>query len=212
MGYAILAFDGADPSRRAAVRDEHLAVITRWAAEGRLALGVPLFNAAFQPVGSLMVLNVPDETHVKEYIQEEPFAQQGVWARFDAHPFRIAPLPYRPLPQPGAPISASRTHSVTLAWDGTDADAPARRAAARPAHVTRIEPFARNGTLVLGGALLDAQGGMTGSITVTAHVTDAAAEAFWNEDPYMTDGVWRRVQRWGTRMVGLPYQPLPGGA
>ncbi len=212
MGYAILAFDGADPSRRAAVRDAHLAVITRWATEGRLALGVPLFDAAWRPVGSLMVLNVPDETHVKEYIQDEPFAQEGVWARFDAMPFRIAPLPYRALPQPGAPVSATRTHTVTFAWDGTDADAPARRAAVRPAHVARVESSARDGVLALGGAMLDAAGGMVGSITITAHASDAAAEAFWNDDPYMTGGVWQRMQRWGTRMVGLPYQPLPGAA
>lgn len=212
MGYAILAFDGADPSRRAAVREAHLAVITGWAAEGRLALGVPLFNAAFQPMGSLMVLNVPDETHLKEYIQDEPFAHDGVWARFDAHPFRIAPLPYRPLPGPGAPVSASRTHTVTLAWDGSDPDATARRTAARPAHLARIDAFAADGTLLLGGALLDARGGMAGSITVTAHASDAAAAAFWDEDPYTTGGVWRRVRRWGTRIMGLPYRPLPGGA
>lgn len=212
MGYAILAFDGADPSRRAAVREAHLAVITRWAAQGRLALGVPLFDATFRPVGSLMVLNVPDETHLKEYIQDEPFAHEGVWARFDAHPFRIAPLPYRPLPGPGAPVSATRTHTVTLAWDGADADAPARRAGARPAHVARVEGFAADGTLALGGALLDAQGAMRGSIAVTAHASDAAAEAFWDQDPYVQAGVWQRVQRWGTRMAGLPYRPLPGAA
>lgn len=212
MGYAILAFDGADPSRRAAARDAHLAVITRWAADGRLALGVPLFDAAWRPVGSLMVLNVPDETHVKEYIAEEPFAHEGVWARFDALPFRIAPLPYQPLPQPGASASATRTHTITIARDGTDAQAPARRAAARDAHLARVEPAARDGTLALGGALLDTAGGMAGSIAITRHASDRDAEDWWAEDAYTTGGVWRRVERWGTRMVGLPYHPLPGAA
>jgi len=66
MGFAILAFDSTDPSRRAEAIGRHREVITRWAADGRLALGTPLFDAAFQPMGSLMILNVPDETHVKE--------------------------------------------------------------------------------------------------------------------------------------------------
>jgi uncharacterized protein YciI len=212
MGYAILAFDGADPSRRGAVRDAHLAVITRWAADGRLALGVPLFDAAWRPVGSLMVLNVPDETHVKEYIAEEPFAREGVWARFDALPFRIAPLPYHALPQPGASASATRTHTISIARDGTDAEAPARRAAAREAHMARVEAAARDGTLALGGMLLDAKGGVAGSIAITRHASDRDAEDWWAEDSYVTGGVWHSVQRWGTRMVGLPYRKLPGAA
>ena len=47
MGYAIIATDGPDPARRMAVRDRHLEVITRWARDGRLALGVPLFTPDF---------------------------------------------------------------------------------------------------------------------------------------------------------------------
>lgn len=211
MGYAIIAFDSSDPSRRLEARERHLSVITRWAAEGRLALGVPLFNADWKPVGSLMILNVPDETHVKEYIAEEPFAREGVWSRFEALPFTIAALPYRPLPGPGAPVSAIRTHTITLARDGTDPAAPARRAAVRAAHLDRVVPAAQAGLLTLGGALI-AGGAMVGSIAVTAHDSDAAAEAWWAEDPYVTGDVWRSVTRYGTRLAGLPYQPLPGAA
>ena len=211
MGYAILAFDSTDMSRRQQARDRHLAVITRWAQDGRLALGVPLFDAAWHPVGSLMILNVPDETHVKEYIAEEPFAREGVWSRFEALAFTIASLPYRPLPQPGAPVSAGRTHTVTIAQDGTDPGAAGRRAAARPPHLERVTQAAGMGVLALGGALIEG-GRMAGSITVTAHASDAAAEAWWAEDPYVTGGVWHSVTRYGTRMVGLPYAPLPGAA
>ncbi len=211
MGYAILAFDSTDPSRRADARLRHLDVITRWAAEGRLALGVPLFDAGFKPVGSLMILNVPDETHVKEYIAEEPFAREGVWSRFETLPFTIAALPYKPLPQPGAPVSPSRTHTITIARDGTDPEAPNRRAAVRAAHLDRVTPAAETGLLALGGALTQA-GKMVGSIAVTAHESDAAAEAWWERDPYVTGDVWRSVTRYGTRMVGLPYAPLPGAA
>lgn len=79
MGYAIIAWDGPDPARRAAARDKHLSILTRWAQDGRLALGVPLFSPAWQPAGSLMVLNVPDKAGLDAYLAEEPFAVDGVW-------------------------------------------------------------------------------------------------------------------------------------
>ncbi len=211
MAYAIIAFDGDDPTRRQAVRDRHLAVITEWAREGRLVLGTPLFDAAWRPVGSLMVLAVEDKAGLDAYLAAEPFATERVWSRIATHPCRIAALPYRALPQPGAPVSAQRTHTVMLAMDGTDAAAPARRLAARGAHMARVTPKAADGTLALGAALLDAADDvMVGSIVITAHDSDAAARAFWDEDPYVTGGVWQQMQCWGTRFVPLPYQPLPG--
>lgn len=211
MGYAVIAWDGPDPSRRAAARDRHLAVITRWAEEGRLALGVPLFTPEWQPAGSLMVLNVPDRAGLDAYLAEEPFAAEDVWTRWQAHPFRIAPLPYRPLPQPGEQISATRTHTVIVAMDGTDAGAPARRAAVRDAHLTRVVPMAADGTLAMGGAILDESGAMRGSIAVTRHATDEAARAWLAGDPYVTGGVWKDIALHGTRFAPLPYRDLPRG-
>lgn len=209
MGYAVMAFDGPDPAKRAAARDRHLAVITAWAADGRLALGVPLFDAAFQPAGSLMILSVPDRAGLDAYLAAEPFATEGVWERIEAMPFRIAPLPYRPLPS--GPASPTRTHTITIAHDAQDAGAAARREAARPPHIDRVRGWAKAGTLVLGGAILDAsEAAMIGSIAITAHASDAEAEAAWSEDPYVTGGVWRDVQRWGTRFAPLPYRALPG--
>ena len=212
MGYAIIATDGPDPARRAAVRDRHLEVITRWARDGRLALGVPLFTPDFQPAGSLMILNVPDKAGLDAYLAEEPFAVEGVWSKWEALPFRIAPLPYRPLPQPGEPISATRTHTVTIALDGTDEGAAARRAAVRPAHLARVTSMAADGTIALGGAVLDEIGAMRGSIVVTRHATDEAARAGVAEDPYSTGGVWQDITMHGTRFAPLPYRPLPGSA
>lgn len=210
MGYAIIAWDGPDPARRAASRERHLAVITRWAEEGRLALGVPLFTPDWRPAGSLMVLEVPDRAGLDAYLAEEPFATERVWARWEAHPFRIAPLPYRPLPQPGEPVSPTRTHTVIIAHDGTDAGAPARRMAVREAHLARARPAAEDGTLAMGGALLDESGTMRGSIAVTRHATDEAARAWMAEDPYVTGGVWQEVTLHGTRFAPLPYRALPG--
>ena len=71
MAYAILAFDGNDPSRRAAAMDRHRAVISRWAADGRMPFGTPLFTAEWVPSGSLMILDVPDMAGVDAYLAEE---------------------------------------------------------------------------------------------------------------------------------------------
>lgn len=216
MGYAVLAYDGEDegaPARRMAARDRHLEVLTVWAGDGRLAFGTPLLAGDGRALGSLMILDVPDEAGLRDYLAAEPFNTTGVWTRVTSFPFRIAPLPYRPLPQPGTPFAPGRTHTVVIARDGTDAAAPARRQAVRAAHLARVGPMAADGTLALGGAILDAPDGqMIGSVVVTAHDTDAAARAWLAEDPYMTGGVWQEVTLYGTRFAPLPWKPLPGAA
>jgi uncharacterized protein YciI len=215
MAFAILAFDGTDEgaaARRAAARERHLAVITAMAADGRLALGAPLFDAAGRIAGSLMMLSGEDRSVVDAYLAEEPFATEGVWDRSEAHPFRIAPLPYRPLAVPGAPPPARRTHTVIVAWDGTDEDAPARRMAAREGHLARVRPHAESGLLGFGGAILGEGGRMAGSIAVIAAPDDDAARAWMADDPYVTGDVWRDITLYGTRFAGLPYRPLPGAA
>mgnify|MGYP002622025249 CR=1 FL=1 len=215
MAWIVLAFDGEDaeaPGRRAAARDRHIALITRMAEDGRLALGVPLRERDDRTAGSLMVLSGDAQSDLDAYLAEEPFAREGVWTRIDAMPGRIAPLPYRPLPGPGTPMPTARTHTVVLAMDGTDDTAVERRMAVRPAHIARARPAAERGELTFGCAVLDAPDGrMIGSVAVTAHATDAAARAFWNDDPYVTDGVWRDLRIWGTRIAPLPYRPLPSG-
>jgi len=210
-GHVIVARDGTDAGageRRMRARPAHLAVLARWAAAGRLTLGVPLFREDGAVAGSVMVLAGEDELGVKEYLADEPFAREGVWVAYDAIPFRLAGLPYPPLPTEGE-TPREMTHTVTIAWDGDDEGAPARRLAAREAHLARVRPFAEDGTLQLGGALLDTGGAMRGSLAVTRHATPAEAERFWADDPYVAQGVWRRVERFATRIAPLPYRAAP---
>jgi uncharacterized protein YciI len=208
MGYAILGWDGEDaeaPARRARARDRHLEVIARWAEAGRLSLAVPLFRADGRVAGSLMVLGAEDEVGTREYLLEEPFAREGVWLSYQMRPFRIAPLDYHPLPS--GPMPSAMTHAVTIAEDAPGA--ATKRQAARPAHFARVASFAADGTLAMGGALLDAAGAMVGSIAVTRHASEAEARAFWGEDPYVTQGIWGETDVFLTRFAPLPYHPLP---
>lgn len=215
MAFALIAHDGTDDgaaSRRAAVRQRHLDLITGMAEDGRLALGAPLFDAGGRVAGSLMMLAGDDRSVVDRYLADEPFATEGVWVGHEVHPFRIAPLPYRPLAVPGAPPPAERTHTVIIAWDGKDEAALARRMAVREAHMARVGPQAESGMLAFGGAILDEAGKMVGSIAVIRAADDAAARAWMADDPYVTGDVWRDVALYGTRFAGLPYRPLPGAA
>lgn len=213
MAYAILAFDGTDegaPARRAAARDAHVAFITGEASAGRLALGLPLHDEAGRGLGSLMVLDAPDRAGLDAYLAGEPFARSGVWQRREVFEFRIAPLPYAPWPAPGGAAPASRSHTVVVAMDGRDEGAEARRLAARPKHFARVRASAEAGLLTFGGAILEApEGRMIGSIAVTRHTSHEEAPAWWAEDPYVSEGVWREMTFYGTVLRPLAYKPLP---
>ncbi len=49
-------------------------------------------------VGSVVVLDLPDEAAVRAWLAEDPYTQEGVWQDITILPGRVAPLPYRPLP------------------------------------------------------------------------------------------------------------------
>jgi uncharacterized protein YciI len=214
MAWLILAFDGTDaeaPARRMEARDAHVAFITAEAAAGRLALGLPLHDEAGHSLGSLMILSAEDRAGRDAYLEAEPFAQRRVWQRIEMHPLRIAPLPYAPWPSPGSAMPGPRSHTIAVAWDGTDEDALQRRLAVRAAHFARVQGLATDGTLLFGGAILDAPDGrMIGSVAVTRHTDHQAARRFWDADPYITGDVWRDVALYGTLLRPLPYHPLPG--
>lgn len=81
---------------------------------------------------------------------------------------------------------------VLIAPDHTDAEAPARRLAARPAHLEAIDRQIALGHLIYGGAMVDHAGQMTGSIIVTNFATLTEAESWLNADPYIAQKVWNR--------------------
>jgi hypothetical protein len=83
---------------------------------------------------------------------------------------------------------------------GHDAEGSgAARAAARPAHLARLQALADEGRLKLAGPMprLDgvapAEGGVTGSLIVAAFEDLAAAKAWAASDPYVAAGVYARV-------------------
>ncbi len=83
---------------------------------------------------------------------------------------------------------------LVLAYDGTDAAVRARRAAARPAHFAGIPPMVAKGEIVSAGAILDDAGNMVGSVVFTEFASRADLDAWLRREPYVTEGVWQRIE------------------
>jgi uncharacterized protein YciI len=88
---------------------------------------------------------------------------------------------------------------VVIARDGTDAHAKDRRLRTRPAHLDGIERFVERGEILVGGAILDDEGNMVGSIVLADFTTRSELEAWLKADPYVTEGVWQEVEVRGFR-------------
>jgi len=87
-------------------------------------------------------------------------------------------------------------------------DYVARRGPLREAHLALARRAVARGELLLGGALADP---VDGAVLLFQSPSPAVAEAFAEQDPYVTNGLvthWR-VRQW-TTVVGLdPAHPLP---
>ncbi len=77
---------------------------------------------------------------------------------------------------------------VILGFDGPEGEA--KRKIHRPAHLANLEPLAQQGRVILAGPLID----KAGSLMVLEFETQAEAEQFANQDPYMVNGVFERVE------------------
>jgi uncharacterized protein YciI len=83
---------------------------------------------------------------------------------------------------------------LVLAYDGHDAEAPARRQAARPAHLERVRPLVESGQLLIGGAFTDEDGTPRGSALIADFPSRKDVEAWIAGDPYVTGNVWQRTE------------------
>ena len=81
-----------------------------------------------------------------------------------------------------------------LAHDGTDSEAPQRRQRVRNAHLEGLKPAVESGMVQLGGAILDDDGGMVGSVVLIEADSPAAARDFIENDVYRREGVWQTVE------------------
>jgi uncharacterized protein YciI len=77
---------------------------------------------------------------------------------------------------------------VVIGHDGPDG--AAKRPAVRPAHLDHLRPLAQAGRVKLAGPFLD----KTGSLIVVEAQSAAEVWALVARDPYVTEGVFNRVE------------------
>jgi len=82
---------------------------------------------------------------------------------------------------------------LLVAYDGTDSEAPERRMTARPEHLEKIAVLKKKGEFLLGGAILDDDGKMIGSMIVYEFPDRQALDESLEKEPYINHGVWKQI-------------------
>jgi uncharacterized protein YciI len=83
---------------------------------------------------------------------------------------------------------------VIIARDGNDEEALARRMAVRPNHLAGAAKLKANNQYIMGGAILSEDGTMEGSVMMLQFETEAAFTEWYNNEPYITGGVWQQIE------------------
>jgi uncharacterized protein len=82
---------------------------------------------------------------------------------------------------------------LLVAYDGTDSEALDRRLKVRGEHLEKIEILKKKGECLVGGAILDDNGKMKGSMIVYEFPDRNSLEESLKDEPYYTNGVWQKV-------------------
>jgi uncharacterized protein len=83
---------------------------------------------------------------------------------------------------------------LVIAKDGTDPEAPARRQAVRAEHLGKVQSVVDSGFLLLGGALLNKEGDMMGSMLLLEANAEEEVWEFLKKDIYSTGNVWQTFE------------------
>ena len=83
---------------------------------------------------------------------------------------------------------------IVIARDGSDPGAPGRRQTARSSHLTLASRLRESGNLVIGGAMLNPEGGMIGSMMVVQFETEEGLQDWLKSEPYIVGKVWQDIE------------------
>ena len=83
---------------------------------------------------------------------------------------------------------------LIIAQDGRDEEALERRKNVRPIHLAGARKLKENNNFVVGGAMLDENGNMRGSIMIVQFETQNDFQKWYDNEPYITRGVWKEIQ------------------
>ena len=82
---------------------------------------------------------------------------------------------------------------ILIAYDGTDPGALDRRMKVREEHLLKIEVMKNRGECLAGGAILNDNGKMIGSMIIYEMPDKASLDEKLKDEPYLISGVWQKV-------------------
>jgi uncharacterized protein len=97
-------------------------------------------------------------------------------------------------PAPGKHAESGGPGGLYAVWASDRADALPRRQAVREAHRVRLRQSHAVTVLLAGPTLAAADGAMNGTLLVVRADSEQAVRDFINEDPYVLEAVYERVE------------------
>jgi uncharacterized protein YciI len=94
MQYLVVIHDATDPEaqqRRQTVRPDHLKRAEKYQHDGNLLMGGAMLNDAGEVIGSSVIAQFHTREDLDEWLYKDPYTLGNVWAKFEVHPFRVAP-------------------------------------------------------------------------------------------------------------------------
>jgi uncharacterized protein len=83
---------------------------------------------------------------------------------------------------------------ILMAYDGADKDALERRMNARPMHLDKVKELKEQGHFIFGGAILDDNQTMVGSVVIYEFPDWEDIENYLEAEPYIMGGVWQKIE------------------
>jgi uncharacterized protein len=92
---------------------------------------------------------------------------------------------------------------LLIAYDGTETGAIDRRMKSRPDHLEKIAVVKKNGQFLCGGAILNDQGTMIGSMILYETENREALDKLLENEPYIYNHVWEKIDIMPFRMAKI---------
>jgi hypothetical protein len=83
---------------------------------------------------------------------------------------------------------------ILIAYDGTDPGALGRRMKSRPEHLEKIAIVKKAGKFLCGGAMLNDEGTMIGSMILYEAADRSELDRLLLDEPYINNKVWEKVE------------------
>ncbi|WP_420152978.1 YciI family protein [Siphonobacter sp.] len=93
MQYYIQAYDFTDEnalSRRIEARPAHLQCMRELKQAGHFIMGGAILSDAGAMIGSVVIMDFPEEFMLMKWLETEPYLLEKVWDRVEIKPFRQA--------------------------------------------------------------------------------------------------------------------------